>query len=206
MTTKRIITALTAIALSGMLLAGCTTVADPTPAPSTATPTPTPTPTLGTKVPPPASEDDAIASAEETAASWLTTWAEIESSGATDTSALEVLSTDRALRIAQNSIQHIRTGPIPNKDGNPVEGAGSVEGQIRFEPQSAYGQVWEDIENGLVIIDGCQDLSERIVTTHDGTPGQQADSLRNMIQYKVIYDASQELWLVQDLIDLQQPC
>ena len=204
MTSKRIITALTAVALSSMLLAGCTTTATPTPGPSTASATPTPT--TGTKVPPPADEEEAIAEAKRTASAWLEAWATIESTGEGDSSSLDQLATARALQISANSIEHIRKGPIPDQNGEPVEGAGTVTGQITFEPQTAYGQPWEEVENGLVIMEGCQDISKRVVTTHAGTPAQRNESLRNMVEYKVIYDAGQQIWLVQDVIDLQRTC
>ena len=44
------------------------------------------------------------------------------------------------------------------------------------------------------------------ITTANGKPGQRNDSLRNVVEYKVIYDAESESWLVQDQVDMKQTC
>lgn len=205
MTRTRITPALAAIAVGIAVLAGCYPAAEPTPTASV-TSKPTPTPTYGTKVPPPADENEAIAAAENTVDAWFVVWSEIEVTGSEDLTPLETVSTGRALQIAQNGIRYLRTGPYPDENGKPVDGPATAEGRITFETQSAYGQAWEETDNGLVTITACQDISERIITTNDGTPGQRNENPRNVVEYKVIYDASKGLWLVQDQIDLQQTC
>ena len=206
MTSKRafLTTAAVATALGMTLLAGCApSVTEPI---ATATSTPPPATPAGTKVPPPAAEDEAIASAEGAIERWLAVWHEIEMSTDGDTTPLEAISTGAALKIAENGVAYILNGPYPDENGNPVEGRSTVTGPIKFEPTAAYGQEWEGTENGLVIVTGCQDISDRVVTTNNGTPGQHNDNLRNVVEYKVIYDAELQSWLVQDQIDPKQTC
>ena len=206
MTSKRsfLATAAVATALGMTLLAGCAPSAtEPT---ATATSTPSPSATAGTKVPPPASEDEAIEAAQATVTNWFRVWSEIETTGSTDLTPLEAVSSGNALKLAENSIAHIQNGPIPDENGNRVDGPGTVTGGIKFEPTSAYGQEWEGTPNGLVTITACQDITDRVVTTADGTPGQRNESLRNVAEYKVSYDAEKQSWFVTDAIDVQQKC
>jgi hypothetical protein len=203
MTSKRIITALTAVALSSMLLAGCTTTNGPTPTPSTSSATPTPT--TGTKVPPPANEDEAISAADAVLKEYFVTRGEVNAAGGTDTTPLKAVATDKALDVAVKDAERISTGPILNVDQKNVEGPGKTEGAIKFETVSAYGQKWEEVENGLVTINACQDASEYKVWASDGSEALRPDA-RSTFDYQVIYDTKTETWLVYNLISLGQSC
>lgn len=205
MTSKRIITALTAVALSGMLLAGCTSTAAPTPEPSTASPTPTPT--TGAKVPPPADEDEAIASATDVLTEWFKVRGEVNAAGGTDTAPIETLSTGRALSVALESANRIATGPLVNEDNVSVDGPSTTEGQITFETIAAYGQEQSGIENGLVTINACQDSTGYTITTNDGKPALvDPNNARLVYDYQVVYDAERQAWLVSDLINTGSKC
>lgn len=203
MTSKRIITALTAVALSSMLLAGCTTTATPTPGPSTASATPTPT--TGTKVPPPANEEEAISAADAILKEYFVTRGEVNAAGGTDTAPLKAVATDKALDVAVKDAERISTGPILNVDQKNVEGPGKTEGAIKFETVSAYGQKWEEVETGLVTINACQDASDYKVWASDGSEALRPDA-RSTFDYQVIYDTKTETWLVYNLISLGQSC
>lgn len=203
MTSKRIITALTAVALSSMLLAGCTTTNGPTPTPSTASATPTPT--TGTKVPPPANEEEAISAADAVLKEYFVTRGEVNAAGGTDTTPLNAVATDKALEVAVKDAERIATGPILNVDQKNVEGPGKTEGAIKFETVSAYGQKWEEVENGLVTINACQDASDYKVWASDGSEALRPDA-RTTFDYQVIYDTKTETWLVYNLISLGQSC
>ena len=205
MTSKRIITALTAIALSGVLLAGCTTTGEPTPTATTASPTPTPTATSITGEAP-VDEAEAIDKAKATIDLLLATQAEISAAGGTDASAYEAVATGRALQEFQEDALRISKGPILNEDGENVEGQSTVEGSLVFEPKTAYGQEWESVANGLVIVPGCLDGSARKITTADGKPAMQNPNPRNEVEFHVIYNAETKTWLVNDRISLGTTC
>ena len=82
-----------------------------------------------------------------------------------------------------------------------VEGQAKTEGRIMFEPETAYGQEHNGVENGLVILPGCMDISGYKITTADGKPAYRPDSDRNKVEFQVTYDAERKLWLVSDLLD-----
>jgi len=203
MTTKRIITALTAIAISGVLLAGCTGTAGPTPTATTASPTPTPS--AGTKVPPPANEAEAIEAADAVLTQYFDTRGEVNAAGGTDTSPLEAFATGKALEVAVNDASHIAEGPILNVDQVNVEGPGKTEGAIKYETVAAYGQPWEEVENGLVTINACQDATDYKVWASDGSEALRPDA-RTTFDYQVVYDVESETWLVYNLISLGESC
>lgn len=205
MTTKRIITALTAIAISGVLLAGCTTTGEPSPTATTASPTPTPTASSITGEAP-ADEAEAIDKAKATIDLLLATQAEISAAGGTDASAYEAVATGRALQEFQEDALRISEGPILNVDGENVEGQATVEGSLVFEPTTAYGQEWGTVANGLVIVPGCLDGSKRKITTADGKPAMQNPNPRNEVEFHVIYNAETKTWLVNDRISLGTTC
>ena len=205
MTTKRIITALTAIAISGVLLAGCTGTAGPTPTATTGSPTPTPTASSITGEAP-ADEAEAIDKAQATIDLLIVTQTEISAAGGTDASAYEAVATGRALQEFQEDALRISEGPILNEDGVNVEGQSTVEGSLVFEPKTAYGQEWESVANGLVIVPGCLDGSNRKITTADGKPAMQNPNPRNEVEFHVIYNAETKTWLVNDRIDLGTTC
>lgn len=204
MTTKRIITALTAIAISGVLLAGCTTTASPTPSPSTTSASPTPT--TGTPVPPPANEEEAITSAKDAITLLLETQSEINAAGGTDSARYEEIAVDKALQIYQADALRIAKGPLANEDGENVEGQATTEGAATFEPITAYGQEYNSTPNGLVIIPSCLDISNYRITTADGKPAYRPASDRNKVEYQVIYDTERQKWLVSNQIDMGETC
>lgn len=202
MTTKRI-TATIAVALTaGLLLTSCAPASDdkPTTPPTTSqTSTPTPTPTA-TTVAAPASEEEAILAAEARIQDLLKAQSEIHAAGGTDTSPYQDLATKKALTIYEESAARIAKGPIANEDSVNVEGQSSTQGSIKFEPQTAYGQESNGVPNGLVIVPGCMDATDYVVTTADGKPAYRPESLRTRVEFQVTYDAERKLWLVSDRI------
>lgn len=206
MTSKRIITALTAVALSSMLLAGCTTTAAPTPTTSTASPTPTVTAPTSITGEAPKDEDEAIDKAKATIDLLLATQAQISAAGGADASAYEAVATGKALKEFQEDALRISKGPILNADGDSIEGQSKVEGSLVFEPKTAYGQEYEGVENGLVIVPGCLDGSQRKITTADGKPAMENPKPRNEVEFHVIYNAETKTWLVNDRISLGTTC
>lgn len=203
MTTKRILTALTAIAIGGMLLAGCTPSADPTPKPteSSATPEETRNP-----VAPPESEEEAIEAADAVLTEFFEVRGEVNAAGGTDTAPLEELATGAALTRVLADAKQIAEGPQLNVDGENVEGPAKTEGAITYERITAYGQDWEGVENGLVTINACQDLSDYKIFASDGSAGMQPEEKRTTFDYQVIYDSNAQAWLVYDLISLGETC
>lgn len=207
MTSKRIITALTAVALSGMLLTGCTTTAAPTPTTSTESRAPTPTTTAGTKVPPPTSEDEAVSAATAVLTEWFKVRGEVNAAGGTDTEPLTELSTGRALTVALDSASRVAEGPLVNVDNVSVDGPSKTEGQITFETIAAYGQEHDGTANGLVTINACQDSTGYKVTTNDGKPAlTDPNNARLIFDYQIVYDTQKQTWLVSDLINVGSKC
>lgn len=202
MSIKRI--AIAGIIAAALTLTACTGTGNPNPTASTST-TPTPTSTAGTKVPPPANEDEAIAAADSVLTEYFVARGEVNAAGGTDTSSLEVLATGKALDVAVRDAAYVAEGPVLNVDQVNVEGPATTEGAIKYETLSAYGQPWEDVENGLVTINACQDASEYKVFASDGSEALRPDA-RTTFDYQVIYDSERETWLVYDLISLGESC
>ena len=202
MSIKRI--AIAGIIAAALTLTACTGAGNPNPTASPSN-TPTPTSTAGTKVPPPASEDEAIAAADSVLTEYLVARGEVNAAGGTDTSSLEVLATGKALDVAVRDAAYVAEGPVLNVDQVNVEGPATTEGAIKYETLSAYGQPWEDVENGLVTINACQDASEYKVFASDGSEALRPDA-RTTFDYQVIYDSERQTWLVYDLISLGESC
>ncbi len=202
MSIKRI--AIAGIIAAALSLTACTGTGNPHPTASPSN-TPTPTSTAGTKVPPPASEDEAIAAADSVLTEYLVARGEVNAAGGTDTSSLEVLATGKALDVAVRDAAYVAEGPVLNVDQVNVEGPATTEGAIKYETLSAYGQPWEDVENGLVTINACQDASEYKVFASDGSEALRPDA-RTTFDYQVIYDSERQTWLVYDLISLGESC
>ena len=202
MSIKRI--AIAGIIAAALTLTACTGTGNPNP-PASPSNTPTPTSTAGTKVPPPASEDEAIAAADSVLTEYLVARGEVNAAGGTDTSSLEVLATGKALDVAVRDAAYVAEGPVLNVDQVNVEGPATTEGAIKYETLSAYGQPWEDVENGLVTINACQDASEYKVFASDGSEALRPDA-RTTFDYQVIYDSERQTWLVYDLISLGESC
>ncbi|MFF8188777.1 hypothetical protein ACF044_16105 [Microbacterium sp. NPDC016588] len=202
MSIKRI--AIAGIIAAALTLTACTGTGNPNPTASPSN-TPTPTSTAGTKVPPPASEDEAIAAADSVLTEYLVARGEVNAAGGTDTSSLEVLATGKALDVAVRDAAYVAEGPVLNVDQVNVEGPATTEGAIKYETLSAYGQPWEDVENGLVTINACQDASEYKVFASDGSEALRPDA-RTTFDYQVIYDSERQTWLVYDLISLGESC
>ena len=205
MSIKRI--ALAGIIAAALTLTACSTgePTDPTASPtSTLTPTPTPTAT-NPKVPAPASEDEAITAAETVLTQYFATRGEVNAAGGTDTAPLEDWATGRALDVAVNDATGIANGPILNVDQKNIDGPGTTEGAIKFETKAAYGQTWEEVENGLVTINACQDASDYKIWASDGSVAMRPDA-RSTFDYQVVYDSETETWLVYNLISLGESC
>ncbi len=194
-----------AVAIAGALtLAGCTGTQPPVSSPTVSTSeTPTPTPTT---FEPPADEAEAIAAAESTIARLMTIQAEVDQAGGTDTAAYDAVATGKALQLYVANSTRVAEGPLLNEDGESIDGQSTVEGAITFEPISAYGQEWQDIPNGLVIVPGCLDTTDLKITTADGKPAMKNPNPRNKVEYHVGYDVDRKTWLVNDRIDLGETC
>lgn len=203
MSNKRI--AIAGIIAAALTLTACTGTGtqNPTASPTeTATPTPT---ASNTQVPPPANEDEAITAAETVLTQYFVTRGEVNAAGGTDPAPLEEWATGRALDVAVNDAAGIAQGPILNVDQVNVEGPGTTEGAIKYETVASYGQEWEEIENGLVTINACQDSSEYKVWASDGSEALRPDA-RTTFDYQVIYNSESETWLVYNLISLGESC
>lgn len=202
MSIKRI--AIVGIFAAALTLTACTGTGNPNPTGSTSG-TPSPTSTAGTKVPPPASEDEAIDSAESVLTDYFVTRGEVNAAGGADPSPLEALATGKALAVAVNDAAYVAKGPVLTVDQVNVDGPATTEGAIKFETVTAYGQPWEEVENGLVTINACQDASEYKVLASDGSEALRPEA-RTTFDYQVIYDSERETWLVYDLISLGESC
>jgi hypothetical protein len=204
MSIKRL--ALAGIIAAALTLTACTGTGNQTPTASpTNTPTPTPTvaPITGEA---PADEDEAITKAQQTITLLLDVWEQVDATGGNSPELFDIVATGRMLSRVQEDASRTANGPILNEDGESIEGQATVEGRIEFEPTTAYGQEYEGIANGLVIVPGCQDASGRITTTADGKPAMQNPTPRNEVEFHVIYDAETKTWLVNDRIDLGTTC
>lgn len=204
MSIKRITIA--GIIAATLTLAACSNggTTDPTTTPSE-TPTPTPTVTAITGDAP-ADENEAITKAEATIDLLLDVWEQVDATGGNSPELFESVATGRMLSRAQEDAARTANGPILNEDGDSIEGQSTVEGRLVFEPTTAYGQEYEGVANGLVIVPGCLDSSARITTTADGKPGMTSPQTRSEVEYHVIYDAETKTWLVNDRIDLGTEC
>lgn len=191
--------ALAALAIAAALLTGCTSNPEPTFTPGT--PTPTETSAAPTTYDPPADEAEATAAAADTIEQLLIAQSEINAAGGADASRYDDLTTGKAHDIYTREAQRFANGPIANEDGENVDGQSHSEGTIVFEQETAYGQEYDGIENGLVILPGCTDLSGYKITTADGKPAYRPDSDRSKVEFQVTYDAERKLWLVSDRID-----
>lgn len=204
MSIKRL--AVAGIIAAALTLTACTGTGNPTPTGSptnTPTPTPTVTPITGEA---PADEDEAITKAQQTITLLLDVWEQVDATGGNSPELFDIVATGRMLSRVQEDASRTANGPILNEDGESIEGQATVEGRIEFEPTTAYGQEYEGIANGLVIVPGCQDASGRITTTADGKPAMQNPTPRNEVEFHVIYDAETKTWLVNDRIDLGTTC
>lgn len=204
MSIKRL--AIVGIIAAALTLTACTGTGNqnPTASPTdTATPTPTASPITGEA---PADEDEAITKAEQTITLLFDVWEQVDATGGNSPELFDIVATGRMLTRVQEDASRTANGPILNEDGESIEGQASVEGRIEFEPTTAYGQEYEGINNGLVIVPGCQDASGRITTTADGKPAMQNPTPRNEVEFHVIYDAETKTWLVNDRIDLGTTC
>lgn len=204
MSIKRL--AVAGIIAAALTLTACTGTGNPTPTGSpTNTPTPTPTvaPITGEA---PADEDEAITKAQQTITLLFDVWEQVDATGGNSPELFDIVATGRMLSRVQEDASRTANGPILNEDGESIEGQATVEGRIEFEPTTAYGQEYEGIANGLVIVPGCQDASGRITTTADGKPAMQNPTPRNEVEFHVIYDAETKTWLVNDRIDLGTTC
>lgn len=200
MSIKRL--AVAGIIAAALTLTACTGTGNPTPTGSP-TNTPTPTPITGEA---PADEDEAITKAQQTITLLLDVWEQVDATGGNSPELFDIVATGRMLSRVQEDASRTANGPILNEDGESIEGQATVEGRIEFEPTTAYGQEYEGIANGLVIVPGCQDASGRITTTADGKPAMQNPTPRNEVEFHVIYDAETKTWLVNDRIDLGTTC
>ncbi|WP_193599378.1 hypothetical protein [Microbacterium sp. YJN-G] len=206
MSIKRL--ALAGIIAAALTLTACTGTGNQNPTASpTDTPTPTPTATSITGEAP-ADEDEAITKAEAAIELLLATQAQVtgEGNGGTDTAPYEAVATGAALQRYIEDAARIANGPTLNEDGESIDGPSTVEGAVVFEPMTAYGQEWQGVPNGLVLVPGCLDLSGRKITTADGKPAMQNPNLRNQFEFQVSYDAESKTWKVSNLIDLGATC
>ncbi|MGC5173035.1 hypothetical protein ACLQ2Q_20545 [Microbacterium sp. DT81.1] len=204
MSIKRI--AIAGIIAAALTLTACTGTGNPNPTASpTESPTPTPSATSITGEAP-ADESEAIDQAEATIELLLDTQTRVTEAGGTDTAAYESVATGNALRTYVADAEGIANGPTLNEDGESIDGRSTVEGSVVFEPETAYGQEFDGIANGLVIVPGCLDGSGRKITTADGKPAMQNPNPRNEVEFHVVYNADTKTWLVDDRISLGTTC
>lgn len=201
MTSKRILaTAAIVTALGATLLTGCApTEPDSTasPVPTTQSSTPTPTPT---RLDAPQSEEEAIEHAKAAIANILKVQSKVNAEGGTDPSPYNDLATGKGLQVFIDSANGIAHGPIANEQGVNVEGQGKTEGEIKFEVQTAYGQEFDGVANGLVIVPGCLDASDYWITTAEGTPAYRPENSRTKVEFQVVYDSERGVWLIYNRI------
>lgn len=204
MSIKRI--AIAGIIAAALTLTACTGTGNQNPTTSpTDTPTPTPSATSITGEAP-ADENEAISQAEATIELLLETQTRVTEAGGTDTAAYESVASGNALRTYVADAEGIANGPTLNEDGESIDGPSTVEGAVAFEPTTAYGQEFDGIANGLVIVPGCLDGSGRKITTADGKPAMQNPNPRNEVEFHVVYNSDTKTWLVDDRISLGTTC
>ena len=204
MSIKRI--AIAGIIAAALTLTACTGTGNQNPTTSpTDTPTPTPSATSITGEAP-ADENEAISQAEATIELLLETQTRVTEAGGTDTAAYESVASGNALRTYVADAEGIANGPTLNEDGESIDGPSTVEGAVVFEPTTAYGQEFDGIANGLVIVPGCLDGSGRKITTADGKPAMQNPNPRNEVEFHVVYNSDTKTWLVDDRISLGTTC
>lgn len=202
---KRTASTLAGLVVVAAILTGCTGNPEPTFTPGT--PTPTETSAGLTTYDPPADEAEAITAAQDTIETILTAQSEINAAGGTDAARYDDLAMGKGLDYYTRNATRIAEGPIANEDGENVEGQSHTEGVIVFEQETAYGQEFDGIDNGLVILPGCLDISGYKITTADGKPAYRPDSDRGKVEYQVTYDADRKLWLVSNVIEFSgQTC
>lgn len=201
---KRTLAAAATLTVAALLITACAPEAAPTPT-ATNTPTPTPTATSITGEAP-ADEAEAIEKAEATIELLHDVWEQVDASGGHTPELFDAVATGRMLTTAQQDALTTANGPILNEDGESIEGQSTVTGRLEFEPKTAYGQEYEGVANGLVIVPGCLDSSGLERTTADGKPAMKSPQTRSEVEYHVIYDAESKTWLVNDRIPLGTTC
>jgi outer membrane murein-binding lipoprotein Lpp len=201
--THRTLITIGALLVSATLLAGCSSPTTPAAIPTTSA---TPTPTASGPVSAPKDEAEAIAAAEDAIDRLLTVYTEVDAAGGTNPEAFEAVAIGNALEDAKADAYRTAHGPILNEASESIEGQATVTGTLVFEQITAYGQEWQGIPNGLVIVPGCLDNSGRITTTADGQPAMKNPKPRNKVEFRVSYDAEREAWLVADRTSLGETC
>lgn len=199
---KRTLAAAATLTVAALLITACAPEATESPKPTETTTAPETT----APVAPPASEEEAIAAAEEVLTDWFEVRGEVNADGGTDTERLEAITTGRALERVLANAAEIANGPLVNKDKVEVEGPIKTEGAVKIEIKSAYGQEWETIPNGMVTVNACQDASEYKLWASDGSEAYPRPQERDLFDFQVIYDADSEAWLVYDLVALGETC
>jgi hypothetical protein len=192
---SRLTIALTAtVAAVALVLTGC--VPEPTPTPTDTT-TPTPTPTATTD-PQPESESEAIDAAELAIDDYLYIRGKVVADGGIDIEPLDEVASGTALRIAQEEA------------GRVAENEWRVQGQLSFDPTSSYATTLEgegvSVPFASVSVTGCQDGSGYNIFNPDGTPAQQPTERRNVLEFRVIWEPTRELWLVSDVLATGETC
>ncbi|KDA07180.1 hypothetical protein DC31_00185 [Microbacterium sp. CH12i] len=107
----------------------------------------------------------------------------------------------KGLETYRGNAERIAKGPLANEAGKNVEGQAKSEGIIVFDQETAYGQEFNGIANGLVLLPGCLDISGYQITAADGTPSYRPEFDRNKVEFQVTYDADRKMWLVSNLIE-----
>jgi hypothetical protein len=181
-------------AAAALVLTGCTPQPGPTP---TFTSSPTPTSTASTD-PQPKSESEAIDSAELAIDDYLYVRSQVNAAGGTDTAPLEDVASGHALQIAVEDA------------GRIVEGKNTTTGQLSFDPTDSYATTLEgegvSVPFGSVSVTGCQDGSAYKIFNEDGSPAQQPTEVRNVLEFRVIWEPTRELWLVSDVMATGPTC
>lgn len=206
MTITRKLAPLTAVALSAVvLLAGCTSTPDsnagPTKTPSSsasATPTPTSTPyepvSEPGKVSPPKSSDDAYVAANRTVKDFVAVQYEIQADTGAKPERIEPFAIGSALENVKTVAAGLAEKKITTK-GAPVWTADASTTTFGVLTPSQG----TPIDNGIVYLKGCYDVSKQSATYDDGSAAPVSAQRVTPVQFNVRYVPQDKSWKVDAL-------
>jgi len=204
MTLTRKLAPLTAVALSTVvLLAGCTSTPDteagPTKTPtSSASATPTPTPYAPVsdpgKVSPPKSSDDAYVAANRTVEDFIAVQYEIQAETGAAPERIEPFAIGSALENVKTVAAGLAEKKITTK-GAPVWTADASTTTFGVLTPSEGSP----IENGIVYLKGCYDVSKQTATYEDGSAAPVSEQRVTPVQFNVRYVPQGKSWKVDAL-------
>ena len=187
MTNKRILTALTAIAIGGFLLSGCTPAPSESPSP-TVSATPTPTASGGTTAAP-KSEAEAVKSAEATLAAYNKAYDQIGIDGWTNTERLRDFATEEQY---SSTLAGLEASKRENRTQSGFATLTVQDAQV----VDANGGV----QYGSVLIRACFDPSTRGEKLADGSAAPLPTPVRSIKEASVTYSTDVSKWLVASFV------